>query len=97
MNKLPTRMEKRKEMSPTQREVANFEKKMEEKLEAIFREETAILLTFSPVEAGRMILNWLDDRSALTKIPVWTRRYEDYLKTTHADWIEKAVQDDLPQ
>ena len=84
-----TPMEKRKEMSPTQREVANFEKKMEEKLEQIFLEETAILLTFSPVEAGRMILHWIDERSALTKIPVWTSRYADYLQTTHADWIEK--------
>ena len=95
MNNLRPPKERRKEMSPSQireREVADFEQKMEEKLKEIFREETKFLEGLDPEDAGQMILNWLDGRGALAKVPFWTRRYADYLKATHADWIEKAVQ-----
>jgi len=68
-------MKKTKEELET--EVADFEREMERKMEEkekeLFEEE-ASRLGSSPDQIGEMMLPWVDERSALPKVPSRTRR-----------------------
>ncbi len=77
-----------------QREVADFERKMEDKKEEKVKEmfeEEALRLGNSPLETGYNILAWVDERSALQEVPSWTRRFGNYLITEYGDEILEVL------